>query len=71
MTDSFTIAHIADLHLSGEHKRSNLRRARRLLEAPQLKGKRKIVLIHHHFHKFDPQSGGRSSASGGRSNAAR
>jgi len=30
--DSFTIAHIADLHLSPEHKRFNLRRARRLLE---------------------------------------
>src|ERR1019366_4765358 len=32
MTDSFTIAHISDLHLSAEHKRFNLRRARRLLE---------------------------------------
>jgi len=32
MTDSFTIAHIADLHLSAEHRRFNLRRARRLLE---------------------------------------
>jgi 3',5'-cyclic AMP phosphodiesterase CpdA len=32
MMDSFTIAHIADLHLSGEHRRFNLRRARRLLE---------------------------------------
>jgi 3',5'-cyclic AMP phosphodiesterase CpdA len=30
--DSFTIAHISDLHLSAEHKRFNLRRARRLLE---------------------------------------
>ncbi|HTY60116.1 MAG TPA: metallophosphoesterase [Bacteroidota bacterium] len=30
--DSYTIAHIADLHLSGEHRRFNLRRARRLLE---------------------------------------
>jgi 3',5'-cyclic AMP phosphodiesterase CpdA len=28
------------------------RRLRQLLEAPQLKGKRKIVLIHHHFHKY-------------------
>jgi 3',5'-cyclic AMP phosphodiesterase CpdA len=32
MIDSFTIAHVADLHLSAEHKRFNLRRARRLLE---------------------------------------
>ncbi len=32
MTDSFRIAHIADLHLSAEHRRFNLRRARRLLE---------------------------------------
>ncbi len=32
MMDSFTIAHIADLHLSAEHRRFNLRRARRLLE---------------------------------------
>jgi 3',5'-cyclic AMP phosphodiesterase CpdA len=32
MMDSFTIAHISDLHLSSEHKRFNLRRARRLLE---------------------------------------
>jgi len=30
--EPFRIAHIADLHLSAEHKRSNLRRARRLLE---------------------------------------
>jgi len=30
--DSFTIAHIADLHLSAEHRRFNLRRARKLLE---------------------------------------
>ena len=29
---SFTIAHISDLHLSAEHKRFNMRRARRLLE---------------------------------------
>jgi hypothetical protein len=28
------------------------RRLRQLLEAPQLSGKRKIVLIHHHFHKY-------------------
>lgn len=33
MTSSYTIAHIADLHLSAEHKRFNLRRARRLLDA--------------------------------------
>jgi 3',5'-cyclic AMP phosphodiesterase CpdA len=32
MMDSFSIAHISDLHLSAEHKRFNLRRARRLLE---------------------------------------
>ena len=32
MMDSITIAHIADLHLSAEHRRFNLRRARRLLE---------------------------------------
>ncbi len=31
MTRPFTIAHISDLHLSAEHKRHNLRRARRLL----------------------------------------
>ena len=30
--EPFRIAHIADLHLSAEHKRTNLRRARRLLE---------------------------------------
>jgi len=30
--DSFSIAHIADLHLSAEHNRFNLRRARRLLK---------------------------------------
>jgi len=30
--EPFRIAHIADLHLSAEHKRSNLRRARRLLD---------------------------------------
>lgn len=33
MTSSMTIAHVSDLHLSREHKRYNLRRARRLLEA--------------------------------------
>jgi 3',5'-cyclic AMP phosphodiesterase CpdA len=33
MSGTFTIAHIADLHLSGEHKRFTLRRARRLLDA--------------------------------------
>jgi 3',5'-cyclic AMP phosphodiesterase CpdA len=31
VTRPFTIAHISDLHLSAEHKRHNLRRARRLL----------------------------------------
>jgi len=30
--EPFRIAHISDLHLSAEHKRTNLRRARRLLE---------------------------------------
>jgi 3',5'-cyclic AMP phosphodiesterase CpdA len=28
------------------------RRLKQLLEAPELRGKRKIVLIHHHFHKY-------------------
>jgi 3',5'-cyclic AMP phosphodiesterase CpdA len=32
VTDEFTIAHVSDFHLSSEHKRFNLRRARRLLE---------------------------------------
>ena len=33
MTSTLRIAHIADLHLSREHRRYNLRRVRRLLEA--------------------------------------
>jgi 3',5'-cyclic AMP phosphodiesterase CpdA len=42
--DSFTIAHIADLHLSAEHKRFNLRRARRLLEEINSRGVDHLVV---------------------------
>jgi 3',5'-cyclic AMP phosphodiesterase CpdA len=37
---------------NGEVGEGQLTRLRNLLEAPQLSGKRKIVLIHHHFHKY-------------------
>jgi 3',5'-cyclic AMP phosphodiesterase CpdA len=44
MTDSITIAHLADFHLSSEHKRFNLRRARRLLDSVAELGVEHVVI---------------------------
>jgi len=43
---------------NGEIGDGQFKRLTQLLEAPPLAGKRKIVLIHHHFHKIPPPAEG-------------